>query len=68
AAILMMTSFLLVNGLRITMMCQDVNVEGLEAYISSRRINQIMLAGTGLFCLLLNPRNAGLALTVVMLS
>ncbi|MEI2657176.1 MAG: hypothetical protein V9G16_08540 [Nitrosomonas sp.] len=32
AAILMMTSFLLVKGLRIAMMYQGVNVEGLEAY------------------------------------
>jgi len=29
---LMMTSFLLVKGLRIAMMYQGVNVEGLEAY------------------------------------
>jgi hypothetical protein len=31
--LLMMTSFLLVKGLRIAMMYQGVNVEGLEAYI-----------------------------------
>jgi len=30
--LLMMTSFLLVKGLRIAMMYQGVNVEGLEAY------------------------------------
>ena len=30
--LLMMTSLLIVNGLRITMMCQAVNVEGLAAY------------------------------------
>ncbi|MEI2658352.1 MAG: hypothetical protein V9G16_14820 [Nitrosomonas sp.] len=33
--LLMMTSFLLVKGLRIAMMYQGVNVEGLEAYASS---------------------------------
>ncbi|MEI2656816.1 MAG: hypothetical protein V9G16_06650 [Nitrosomonas sp.] len=33
--LLMMTSFLLVKGLRIAMMYQGVNVEGLEAYIPS---------------------------------
>ncbi|MEI2656746.1 MAG: hypothetical protein V9G16_06255 [Nitrosomonas sp.] len=31
--LLMMTSFLLVKGLRIAMMYQGVNVEGLEAYV-----------------------------------
>ena len=42
AAILMMTSFLLVKGLRIAMMYQGVNVEGLEAY-------DFLLIGKGLF-------------------
>jgi len=36
AAILMMTSFLLVKGLRIAMMYQGVNVEGLEAYVQPK--------------------------------
>jgi hypothetical protein len=34
--LLMMTSFLLVKGLRIAMMYQGVNVEGLEAYCGIR--------------------------------
>jgi len=33
--ILMMTSFLLIKGLRIAMMYQGVNVDGLEAYGST---------------------------------
>jgi len=35
--ILMMTSFLLIKGLRIAMMYQGVNVDGLEAYFSTAR-------------------------------
>jgi len=37
--LLMMTSFLLVKGLRIAMMYQGVNVEGLEAYTESRHVS-----------------------------
>jgi hypothetical protein len=38
----MMTSFLLVKGLRIAMMYQGVNVEGLEAYNQRRRPNNLI--------------------------
>ncbi|MEI2655664.1 MAG: hypothetical protein V9G16_00455 [Nitrosomonas sp.] len=39
--LLMMTSFLLVKGLRIAMMYQGVNVEGLEAYVPLHLYAQI---------------------------
>jgi len=41
--LLMMTSFLLVKTLRIAVMYQGVNVEGLEAYTATREsINKII--------------------------
>jgi len=39
--ILMMTSFLLIKGLRIAMMYQGVNVDGLEAYATIVSIDLI---------------------------
>ncbi|HQW90745.1 MAG TPA: hypothetical protein PK478_12875, partial [Nitrospira sp.] len=40
--LLMMTSFLLVKGLRITIMCQGVNVEGLEAYNIRKGLDHVL--------------------------
>jgi len=42
----MMTSFLLVKSLKIAMMCQDVNVEGLEAYVSEAVKKSIFARGS----------------------
>jgi len=43
AVLLMMTSLLLVKGLRIAVLCQDFNVEGLEAYAwPNNRIDELL--------------------------